>query len=641
MDTTPGRRSSCRNEGALGSRSLRPLLIALLVLGSLALSRPAMAQRVAVGSGCPLPRELGAGTWFLASMASVDLCDLLRAPEPQPVAQATPQTTPAATRTPPQEHIVVEDETLSVIALQYGLTVEALMAFNGLEDADALAIGMVLRLVGDEGDIVNETPLPGANNVALRTLTACHPDVLERPLDLAFDPIRIAAQRGVLYMLAGGQLYALPESDLDLPAPTRPMAIMPRDMQVDSIPVQELMDLAVNDATGELMLLDKTGDLFAYQPSSSRWRVHMVAQRLPDVWLDPQFLTIAVLDGVVYGLDVDGARLWRMDTNLGRPVIAREQGLLAGAVDLAAMDGRLYLLNTDGTLSDIQGTPFRRDIEWLRWAADLNAVGDSLLAVDADGRRVVLLDDDSILDITLAIPGMQRLRSATLSGRTVYAVAGPKLYRFDLDGATRTCPPAPYDDRWLFHGLDLRASLPTFQLPYRGGVLPNRPRSYPGARRLYRFGIHEGVDFYQGDAPGLAYGSPVASIGDGVVVRIDHGFREMTPAEYVVVMNEIYALHSTPDHSLDKLRGQQVWVEHAPGIISRYAHLASVASDLQVGDQVVAGQRLGTTGVSGTSSGVYRRTDGYHLHWEIWLHDRYLGYGLTLRETMRLWRRIF
>ncbi len=515
------------------------------------------------------------------------------------------------------------------------------MAMNDLEDESLLAIGMVLRIPGEDDDLGGETALSETGDVARIQMAVCRSDVLERPLDLALEPIRIRAHRGVLYMLAGGQLYALQEGDLDRPAPTRPVAIMPQNLQVNSVPVQELMDLVVNDATGELILLDKTGDVFAYQPTSGRWSVHMIAQRLPEVWLDPQFLNLAVLNGVVYGLDLDGARLWRLATDQGRPVLEQAQGHLSRAADMAAMDGRLYLVNADGTLSSIDGAPFRRDIERLRWAADLSAVDGSLLAVDADGRRVVLLDGAESTDVTLAVPGMQRLRSATLSGRTVYAVAGPKLYRFDLDGASRTCPPAPYDDRWLFHGLDLEQTLPTFQLPYPGGVLPNRPRSYPGARRLYRFGIHEGVDFYQGDAPGLAFGSPVRSIGDGVVVRIDHDFREMTPEEYVPMMNEIYALHTTPEEYLDKLRGQQVWVEHGPGLIVRYAHLAGVASDLQVGDRVVAGQHLGGTGVSGTSSGVYGRTDAYHLHWEIWIHGRYLGYGLTLRETMRLWQQIF
>ncbi len=616
-----------------------------------------------------MPGELGAGTWFLASMASVDLCDLLaplggaptaepatetptatatqrpatptRTPTRQPTATATlrpsPTATPSAAATMPAEHVVAEGETLLEIARLYGLSAEALQQLNGLEDPDALAIGMVLRLHG-EGDApvlapTQAPPVPG--------LVACYPQASERALDLPVEPIRIAAHRGVLYILAGGQLYALPEYALDEPGPLRPAPILPANGQVGAIPVQELVDLVVDEGAGELVLLDKSGDLFAYQPTTARWSVRMVAEDLPDVWLDPQYLTIAVLDGAVYGLDVDGARIWRMEAGARQPVIVMEEYHLARAVDLAAMGGKLYLLNADGSLTDMQGRPYPAQVARLTWAADLNAAGGGLVAADADGRRVVMLNAEGALDVTLAISGMQRLRSATLSGRTLYALAGPRLYALNLDAPAQACGAPLYDDRPLFHGVDLSRELPAFRLPFAGGILPDRPRSYPGARRLYRFGIHEGVDFYQGDAPNLNFGSPVAAIADGVVVRIDHDFREMTPEEYVVVMNEIAALHSTPQHSLDKLRGQQVWIEHAPGIVSRYSHLSAVAADLQVGDRVVAGQRLGAVGVSGTSSGVYASADGYHLHWEIWIHGRYLGYGLTLRETMRLWEWLF
>jgi murein DD-endopeptidase MepM/ murein hydrolase activator NlpD len=189
--------------------------------------------------------------------------------------------------------------------------------------------------------------------------------------------------------------------------------------------------------------------------------------------------------------------------------------------------------------------------------------------------------------------------------------------------------------------VDLGADVPAVTLPFAGGRLPSRPRSYPGARRLYRFGIHEGVDFYGGDAPGLVYGSPVGSIAPGTVVRIDHDFREVTPEAYGPMMAEIAALHATPPHLLDALRGQQVWVEHAPGIVSRYSHLSGVSDSLQVGDAVTTGQVVGWVGVSGTSDGVYGSTEGYHLHWEIWIHGEYLGQGLTIPETMRLWRYLF
>jgi murein DD-endopeptidase MepM/ murein hydrolase activator NlpD len=698
MIPTFGIARRARPEGAGGASSWRRapwllqarpavLVLCLVLLVGLMTLTPGVAA-----DGCPLPRELGAGTWFLASLSSVDLCDLLAPPAPMATATQTPApsptpdpptptatatrqrtaTRPRSTPTPeaavtlPREHVVAEGETLYGIARRYGVTPADILQWNEIDEPDALPIGMVLRLPPDEGAPAQEPaptqthsptqepsptqgPLPTQEPAATQepteappdSLTACLPELEERVLDLPFEAIRIEAYRDVLYLIAGGQLYAMPTHALAEGDPLQPVLLLPPEGLVSGIPVQELVDLALDPTSGELVLLDKSGDLFAYQPAAGRWSVRMLVQDLPEVWLDPQYLTIAVLDGVVYGLDVDGARLWRMEPGAGRPEMVMEAAHLAWAVDLAAMDGALYLLNTSGGLTDLEGWPAHEEAALLDWPVDLNAAEGGLVASDADGRRIMIISDEGTLYVTLAVSGMQRLRSATLVGRTLYAVAGPRLYVLDLDAPAHACVAPVYDDRMLFHGQDLMRELPALRLPFVGGVLPDRPRSYPGARRLYRFGIHEGVDFYQGDAPNLVFGSPVAAIADGVVARIDHGFAEMTPDEYAVVMNEIYALHSTPAEWLDKLRGQQVWIEHVPGIVSRYAHLSSVAAELNVGDPVTAGEILGEVGVSGTSSGVYASEDGYHLHWELWLDGHYLGFGLSLRETMRLWQWLF
>lgn len=632
-DSSNGRLLDRRNVCLPLRRIVVALLIILLSASALEFAVGAQAAR-----SCPLPRELGAASWFLASMSSVDLCDLLSPPD-EPAAHSGANPNQDATDLP-LFHTVAEGETLSAIALRYDTSVEELRRLNDIDDPEALSIGLRLRL-RDEGATSPVQP----SSTAVDSVYACDSNADAIKLDMPYEPIRLAQLRGVLYLLAGGQLYGLPEGDLQSDVETvRPIPLSPRDGLVSGIPVQELVDLTVDDISGELVLLDKTGDLYGYHPPAGRWRVRMVAQRLPDVWLDPQFLTIANVGDVTYGLDVDGARLWRMALEAPVPVIARESAHLAGAVDVATMDGTLYLLRRDGTISEIAGNRVWTDVAPLAWPVDLNGGPTNLIAVDGDGRRVLLIGGDQVTEVILRFANMQRLRSATQSDQYNYAIAGRTLYRMDqtsLSTQGTTCPPVSYDNRFVFHGVDLQRDLPDLTLPFPGGRLPNRPRSYPGARRLYRFGIHEGVDFYEGDAPSLAYGSPVGAIAEGTVIRIDHDFREMTPAEYVPIMNEIYRLHSTPDAYLDKLRGQQVWIEHAPGIVSRYAHLSSVAPDLQVGDEVVPGQRLGGVGVSGTSSGVYQSQSGFHLHWEIWIGERYLGHGLTLHETMRLWRVIF
>lgn len=566
-------------------------------------------------------------------MPYVDLCELLSRDNS---ASAPPPTT--AVR--PTEHLVAEGDTLSEIALLYGTTAEVLAEINGLTDAGALSIGMRLRLPE-----VGVTPAPTAQSPmasgSVRLAAACAPLATEHILDLPAEASRSAILDGTLYLLAGGELYGLPlgatESSERL---LQPAPIVPPGRTVAGISLQELMDVAVDETLGTLVLLNKVGDLFGYQPSSGSWSVRMVAASVPGLWIDPQYLAITQIGEMTYALDVDNASVWRLPAGGRYPSLERGAASIARAVDLGAMNGSLYLVAADGTLIDGGGRAFE-NLTRLAWPSELASTQGGLLALDGDGRRVVLLGENGALDVSLRLPGMQRLRTAAAANGVVYAVAGNMLYRVYAQQEPDACPSVPYDDRWMFNGVDLVASVPALTLPFDGGVLPSRPRSYPGARRMYRYGIHEGVDFYAGDAPGLSYGSPVAAIAPGTVVRIDHDFAEITPEAYGPMMAEIEALHSTPEHYLDKLRGQQVWVEHAPGIVSRYAHLSGVAGDLQVGDRVETGQFLGRVGVSGTSDGVYRSTSGYHLHWEIWVNGRYLGQGLTIPETMRIWNQLF
>jgi LysM repeat protein len=64
---------------------------------------------------------------------------------PTPTATVEP---PTATPTPEPvvEHTVVAGETLSIIAARYGVTIEDLVAANGLADPNQLEVGQVLRI---------------------------------------------------------------------------------------------------------------------------------------------------------------------------------------------------------------------------------------------------------------------------------------------------------------------------------------------------------------------------------------------------------------------------------------------------------------------------------------------------------------
>ncbi|HVL53844.1 MAG TPA: LysM domain-containing protein [Vitreimonas sp.] len=68
-------------------------------------------------------------------------------PTPSPTAAPTPPPTPVPTAPPPppqQTYVVQEGDTLAAIAQQFGTTVEAIQAANGIEDPNSITVGQVL-----------------------------------------------------------------------------------------------------------------------------------------------------------------------------------------------------------------------------------------------------------------------------------------------------------------------------------------------------------------------------------------------------------------------------------------------------------------------------------------------------------------
>ena len=59
-----------------------------------------------------------------------------------------------------------------------------------------------------------------------------------------------------------------------------------------------------------------------------------------------------------------------------------------------------------------------------------------------------------------------------------------------------------------------------------------------------------------------------------------------------------------------KLRGNVVVLDHGLGVFTTYAHLSAV--NVQVGQEVEAGQPFASVGSTGLS-------EGPHLHWELWV----------------------
>ncbi len=206
--------------------------------------------------------------------------------------------------------------------------------------------------------------------------------------------------------------------------------------------------------------------------------------------------------------------------------------------------------------------------------------------------------------------------------------------------ATDTYPPdkVSYDGLW---DEKIVAQLSFLQSPIPGAKISSRDSQLPGAPRTYRNGTHEGLDYYNGycGVP-IYFGDPVYAAGAGIVIRVDHGFSEIPTEEREEKLRISGETRDTPEHILDYLRGRQVWIDHGFGVITRYAHLDTVPETLQVGDLIEAGNFVGTIGNSGTSNGSRGTRDDAHLHFEIWLGDRYLGEGLSPEQIRLLWHEV-
>ena len=199
-------------------------------------------------------------------------------------------------------------------------------------------------------------------------------------------------------------------------------------------------------------------------------------------------------------------------------------------------------------------------------------------------------------------------------------------------------------DRQQEAALDVSAWPANLTSPIPGATFSMAASQLPGAPRQYRDGIHEGFDFFSGmSGRPLAEDEPIVAVADGTVIRIDHEYEDESPEAL-----QFWAMQSPEpgfggEYALDRLRGRQVWIRHAEGHVSRYAHLSMVHPELQLGDAVEQGQAIGLMGSSGVPPTENQPEPPPHLHFELWSPDgtAHLGQGLSALDSHRLVAELF
>ena len=313
------------------------------------------------------------------------------------------------------------------------------------------------------------------------------------------------------------------------------------------------------------------------------------------------------------------------------------------------------MLNAENTILT-STTPLGSEI----WRGDLGAqlllsirvsehLGTPLLiTVDGLNRDIVGMQPDTGQVVTrhvFAIPILGMLRDAVFTNGRLYALAGNELIIHP--GRTTNddgCPPPSEATRAIptLYGHNLIALTETFAFPIDDASLPPWPRTHPGAARAYRMGVHNGMDIY-GVSVNASFGegSPANAIADGTVFRANVTYEEMVEEEFEALLEAADEAGATPSDVLQRLMGRQVIIDHGNGVFTAYSHLNQIAPGVITGAPIRAGQTIGTVGVSGTQGEVRRGSVGPHLHFEIWLDDTYLGFGISIRETLWWYEQIF
>ena len=440
----------------------------------------------------------------------------------------------------------------------------------------------------------------------------------------------LATTEQTIFFLLNGIVFELPRTGSRIPR-----AVLQPGDQIDGVTVLEPLDLAATD--GLLLVLDRAGDVYQRRADGS-WHVEWYDRPVRDISSQyyvalaaakQRLLLESSYQYVQSYLPGGEARLWLTPDQL--------------AVDLDGDEDGAYLLTAESMQGQIRHYQDTALIDafaptMLPWRPRQLALGENVLYVlDQAGQRILLYQrTNGVLNGIMRLTWNETIVAINVDRATdELAFVTPQGIHF-WQGAAQDF----FVDAWVpvAPALTTTATLNQLRglrLPIPGSPIPDRFLRLPGAPRHYRFGVHAGTDLYW--APGTAVGA----VADGTIIRIDNSYAAGAQRDYDRYRTQSWELGYTSAEAAEFYRGRQVWIAHEDGLISRYAHLSTVANMLSVGSQVLAGQLIGEVGNSGSPAALQGPAEDAHLHIELWVDDQYLGQFLHPTVTYEWLQIIF
>ncbi len=464
-------------------------------------------------------------------------------------------------------------------------------------------------------------------------------------------PSNVVTAGGDLYLLGSQNLWRVPGAvnRLNQGKPLFAINMGPPTPKVGQIPLQEFCTFAYMPARQSLALLDKAGDIFEYSLPKMTWSV--LRPNTPFGSPDPEYLDMASAGKNICLLDPERNQIWRFPATNQRyfkevlPWRLHPKDISVADAVAIAHDGNTWVIRRGGNIAKFQaandaGIAHQLHFFWqppkdMRPTRLFTQPEMPLYAVERQNNRVIAVNKQN--------GSYQQFLFE--KGSDLRGVVPGKDGFWIIDRATLVyralSHPSVENSKVTQRRLDKRLSALT--MPLKRAALPAHPGVWPGARRLYRHGVHKGTDFFHDPGRGtmISLGTPVLAAGSGKILRADGDFRDMDSNTYHKVIYECHQTHHSSERNEDLLRGCQVWIDHGGGLITKYAHLDKIKPGLKPGMKVSPGDLVGFVGVSGTGQNLPGRSKHPHLHFEVWLDNKYVGEGLTPSETIGVYEDIF